>query len=566
MTTHLSELQKLLSTKQYSTAIELLEQNPEVNALEAEKQACNLSYIYYLMGKYETAKEVIDSALTRAEADGRAEVWPRLYYRLAKAHEGLQDYDAMCSAYDQMYERLPEDDRDKKLKHMQDYYNKNVNYMIGWVVHCGGYAEHLQVEYYDVDYRGLTLSSNIKKKENVIRVPYKCVFGLRDSKINNPYVRQITKAGLQITAEHTFVAFDLIHEKHTNGARMPYIRCLPKEYSNIPFNFTLSELTMLAGSYSLIKILQKLLSYKIEYTKYQDVYLQTYKEMPPFTFAEFVWGRTAVITRIYKVNRGGNVDNVMVPVADMANHAIPPNTGWKFDDSADSFVVDAETNLSKGAVIYETYGEKCNYRYFVNYGFTVDNNPYEEATIQTNAVYRHMLNAYAKEVISSYDQRVVIRELFDLHLFSSLDSRFVGFVMEDKSAYQIGYTYNDVAKKLFAELRGSAPAPISREDETKVHEQIVSIVDGTLSGFLTSIEEDETLLANNEYTFNLRNTIVQRKEEKKVLEYWKTLSKNFISALTDGSKRSFKKLNKKMNKWAGFASFAPYIAELEKLK
>jgi hypothetical protein len=138
--------------------------------------------------------------------------------------------------------------------------------------------------------------------------------------------------------------------------------------------------------------------------------------------------------------------------------------------------------------------------------------------------------------------------------------------MEDKSAYQIGYTYNDVAKKLFAELRGSAPAPISREDETKVHEQIVSIVDGTLSGFLTSIEEDETLLANNEYTFNLRNTIVQRKEEKKVLEYWKTLSKNFISALTDGSKRSFKKLNKKMNKWAGFASFAPYIAELEKLK
>jgi histone-lysine N-methyltransferase SETD3 len=565
MTTYLSELQKLLSAKQFKAAIELLEPNPDESTLDAEKRVCNRSYVYYLMGKYDEAKEVVNSTLAAANEVGRTDVWPRLYYRLAKAYERLQDYNAMCSAYDKMYEMLPEEERDIKLKHMQDYHNKNVNYMIGWVEHSGGYAKHLQVEYYDVDYRGITLSENIKKKENIIRVPYKCVFGLRDAKINNPYVKQIAKAGLQITADHTYVALDLIHEKHVNGARMPYIRCLPKDYSNIPFNFALGELTMLFGSYSLIKILQKLLSFKIEYTKYQDLYLQNYRDVPPFTFAEFVWGRTAVITRIYKVNRGGFEDNVMVPVADMANHAIPPNTGWKFSDASDSFVVDAEVNLNKGAVLYETYGEKCNYRYFVNYGFTVDNNPYEEATIQTNIMYRHMLNAYTKEILTSYDSRIILRDLFDRHIFSSLDSRFVDFIIGDKSAYQVGYTYNDVAKKLFAELRGG-DKPETIEGETKLHEHIVSIVEDTLSGFLTTIEEDDALLANNEYTFNLRNTIVQRKEEKKVLLYWKTLSSNLIGAITENTKRSFKKLNKKMNKWAGFASFAPYVAELEKLK
>eukprot|EP00463_Aulacantha_scolymantha_P005492 TRINITY_DN6858_c0_g1_i1.p1 TRINITY_DN6858_c0_g1~~TRINITY_DN6858_c0_g1_i1.p1 ORF type:complete len:83 (-),score=7.94 TRINITY_DN6858_c0_g1_i1:206-454(-) len=66
----------------------------------------------------------------------------------------------------------------------------------------------------------------------------------------------------------------------------------------------------------------------------------------------------------------------------MLNHKIPCETSWSFDDSRYGFIITAMTTYLKDDEVFDSYGRKCNHRYFVNYGFSDDNNKDNEAVIQ----------------------------------------------------------------------------------------------------------------------------------------------------------------------------------------
>ena len=61
----------------------------------------------------------------------------------------------------------------------------------------------------------------------------------------------------------------------------------------------------------------------------------------------------------------------------MLNHYRPRETKWSYEDSLGSFVVSAIQNISPGGQIFDSYGQKCNHRFLLNYGFSIENN--EEA-------------------------------------------------------------------------------------------------------------------------------------------------------------------------------------------
>lgn len=58
----------------------------------------------------------------------------------------------------------------------------------------------------------------------------------------------------------------------------------------------------------------------------------------------------------------------------MLNHLRPRETKWNFDDAMDSFVVSAIHAISPGGQVFDSYGQKCNHRFLLNYGFSVENN------------------------------------------------------------------------------------------------------------------------------------------------------------------------------------------------
>jgi histone-lysine N-methyltransferase SETD3 len=253
----------------------------------------------------------------------------------------------------------------------------------------------------------------------------------------------------------------------------------------------------------------------------------------------------------------------MAPFADMANHEIPPNTKWGYNEKTNMFIVEAEKYLQRGDILYETYGEKSNYRYFVNYGFTVNNNKSEEAALAMNMQSFMVYKLLAKSILEHEDKTRSIRDLFEKELIKGIDSKLMELIITEYGTYVVGYTYNDVAKKLFREMRGGSEQPTTREQEIAIHEQIIRVIDLTLNGFVTTVEQDEALLREYDYNFNLRNTIVIRKEEKKVLNFWRSFCTSCIASLRSNENAPFKRLIKKMAKTEKSGSFIVYLRELE---
>ena len=58
----------------------------------------------------------------------------------------------------------------------------------------------------------------------------------------------------------------------------------------------------------------------------------------------------------------------------MMNHRRPRDTAWTYDDTQQAFIVTTLRPISAGEEVYDSYGKKCNSRYLLNYGFTVENN------------------------------------------------------------------------------------------------------------------------------------------------------------------------------------------------
>jgi len=129
-------------------------------------------------------------------------------------------------------------------------------------------------------------------------------------------------------------------------------------------------LAELEGSFTLSKIAERIDSLRREY----DNIKRAVPEFGIFTADEFVWARLVVITRIFGLVIDGNKTDGLVPYADMLNHKRPRETKWTFDDSRHGFIITSLKTIARGEQVFDSYGRKCNSRFFVNYGFSLDDN------------------------------------------------------------------------------------------------------------------------------------------------------------------------------------------------
>jgi histone-lysine N-methyltransferase SETD3 len=88
--------------------------------------------------------------------------------------------------------------------------------------------------------------------------------------------------------------------------------------------------------------------------------------------------RMAVSSRIFGIKVNGKKTDCFCPLADMLNHRRPRQTQWFYSDEQESFVIQAIEDINAGDEIYDSYGKKCNSRFFLNYGFIVEKNENNE--------------------------------------------------------------------------------------------------------------------------------------------------------------------------------------------
>ena len=55
---------------------------------------------------------------------------------------------------------------------------------------------------------------------------------------------------------------------------------------------------------------------------------------------------------------------------------------WTYTDEREGFIIEALEDIKRGEQVYDSYGRKCNSRFFLNYGFINMNNDANEVPIR----------------------------------------------------------------------------------------------------------------------------------------------------------------------------------------
>jgi len=230
-------------------------------------------------------------------------------------------------------------------------------------------------------YRTVVSTGSIEKGEKIMSIPLELIITY-ETALESPLNKKLK--GI-INCEHTTFAFFLLEEKQKGVSSQwwHYIDTLPKNFKNMALYFDNDLLKLLRGTLSLEKIIGRRSQL---HRDYDSICMHDPEFYDRFTLDDFIWGRLVTITRIFGFSVKGHKTTGLVPLADMLNHKNPDKitgsteTTWDFDDSSNSFRIVSNRNIKPGKEIYDSYGFKCNSRFFVNYGFTVQDNEDDDET------------------------------------------------------------------------------------------------------------------------------------------------------------------------------------------
>jgi len=388
--------------------------------------------------------------------------------------------------------------------------------LLNWLKDGGAKYPNLIMKFYTIDYRGVHARRRLAKDELILEVPLPLIMTTevaKDSEIG----LKIQKAGCQLYSDHSWLAACLLQEKYNSKSFWkPYIDILPVHYRNMPIFFDDDELKMLKGSFTLKMIEDRKEELKAEY----DNIVKYVPEFGKFHYLDFFWARVAVITRVFGFEVRGRKTEGLVAMADMLNHKRPNETSWTFDDSRNAFTITTTKILLKNAQIFDSYGRKCNSRFFVNYGFALDFNEDNQVALFFN--------------LNKEDPTFQIKSKL---LGGARTRRFqIAFEHKERCTKKC-LSWLRLAHATFEELPLSKMPeitkvdPISPANELRAMIELKKAANEIIASFDTTLAEDNKTLDDSEkkLTMNQRNCIVMRRGEKEILNAYVDLVDHLIA-------------------------------------
>lgn len=322
-------------------------------------------------------------ALALADADKCVELapqWSKGYYRQGMAYEGQMKFAQAAAAYaagravdpkdavlqkqhEQVLSMIAEMTVKKPEQADENPEEDKFDRMIQWLIAGKSRFPSLYLKYYSDEYRGVHSLTRVAKDDIVLEVPLSHIMTSEVAKAS-VIGQKILQSGVELNSTHSYLACYLLQERHNpNSFWKPYLDILPQNYRNMPIFFSEAEKAYLKGSFSVGKIADRHAELKEEY----DNIVRALPSFSEYPLDEFIWARSVVITRIFGLMINNAKTDGLVPMADMLNHKRPRETSWTYDDSRGAFTITALRSLAQGEQIYDSYGRKCNSRFFVNY-------------------------------------------------------------------------------------------------------------------------------------------------------------------------------------------------------
>jgi len=222
--------------------------------------------------------------------------------------------------------------------------------------------------------RGVHAKTSIPPQTICVSIPKSCLITVEMGQ-STPIGRKILQSDLELDApKHIFLMIYLLWDRKVHGSKSffaPYYDILPKTLRNMPIFWNETELAGLRGSHLLVQISDRADAIREDYDSIVAI-------APEFasvsTLDEFRWARMIVCSRNFGLLVNGHRTSALVPHADMLNHLRPRETKWTFCEETQCFTITSLQAIGAGEQVYDSYGQKCNHRFLLNYGFCVERN------------------------------------------------------------------------------------------------------------------------------------------------------------------------------------------------
>ena len=295
-------------------------------------------------------------------------------------------------------------------------------------------------------------------------------------------------------------------KKKTNSKWLFYFNFLPSNYNNFPIFFSESELKHLKGTQFLTIVQNKKKEMKEDY----DLLCSKIPYYSNYKYLDFCKVREIVSSRIFGVIIHGKKNDIIAPYADMLNHKRPRETHWTYDDKLDSFVVSAISDIKQSNEVFDSYGRKCNSRFLLNYGFTIENNEDNEYKINLELDESCPLFTEKKRdfIILNPKKFVLSKNLNEKNVLNFF--AFMRYLVYEKNDFKF-VNFNNF---------------ISIDNERNVMLKLKNIIINELKNYSTTLEEDQKYLEQNKkkISFNEYNCYIIRIGEKNLLNFYLTLA------------------------------------------
>ena len=546
----------LYKEKQYDQALKSL-------GLIKEKDAAFYllrAQIFYALNEFYLSNEDIKKGITLHPDNIQLYNLSALNYiamfNIDKAKEVISNYEAKNGKKESFADISKQiEDKEKEIESNIKKYKSYPKFLrfIRYLYDKGAYVNKIDIVLTDETNRSVITTGQILKKENILRIPYEALITLelaQESEIGKNITSTVKKQ-LKSPNHCVFTTYLLSEmEKGESSKWKFYLDMLPESYDNFPVFYKEKEEQLLKGT----SFLQIVNSKKKEI--YQDyvTLCGVINNFQRFSYDNFCKVRMIVSSRIFGVKIKNLKTEVFAPYADMLNHRRVRQTHWNYEDSYNAFVISAIENIEPGYELYDSYGKKCNSRFLLNYGFTLENNEDNEyklsITLAENSYkYKEKSAILKNSITKKFTLRKDLEDTQATLLFSFL--RFVCFD-GDTNLYK-DYKAENVLN------------PISMNNEIMMLKKLQESIEFLLRDYDTSLEDDVTLLATKKSTlsFNEMNCITMRISEKEILRFYSDLAKYCI-ALFSKERTAIEAMMKEENQDKQLLIYSSYIKEVIK--
>lgn len=195
----------------------------------------------------------------------------------------------------------------------------------------------------------------------------------------------------------------------------------------------------------------------------------------------------------------------------MLNHRIPKQTSWTYSDEREGFIIEAMEDIERGEQVYDSYGRKCNSRFFLNYGFiNMDNDANEVAVAvhfdkddpslkQKEEMMMEKAQPKIIRILDNYEENNVL-EFFGYLRFISLKDSQKLLVLQNIYESQMSQTNDNQTNS--KQFKPSKTPPISVENESEMWARVKAICQTSLAKYKTTLEVAPARLPHASFHFS----------------------------------------------------------------